>query len=664
MTRFLRVCLWVSFSALLSVPSVLAQSAPAPDAGPPPAHLSFVEGQVFLDREGRSESAVENIPLLDGDRIRTVRGRAEIMLGDGSLVHLDEYTTADVLADDLIRLLQGRINLVVIGARDPSRAVRYQVDAPTASAQSNGPGEYRVTANTSTGGSTSDLAVVRGNATFASDAGSVDVGAGERTVARDGEAPSQPVYFNSARWDAFDRWIATRRDAQIGTTSARYLPENLEPYAGTFDRYGTWRNDASNGYVWFPTVSADWRPYSVGYWRQYDQWDSFWIAGDQWGWPTHHYGRWGFSGGLGWYWIPARSWAASFVYWALGGDYVSWCPLGWNDYPVFGHWGVRGVYVGLHDGWNGWTVIPRRHFGSPVFASRVAIDGRRLDSRTRSSFAASRRSPVVGHAVARGQAITAGSRTGGLPPSGGSRGAGAPGPGDRTQQRRLTSEAPRAQMRGQTERTPRAEARSPQAAPAPERYSRRTVPGAPAGGRPDTETSAIARQTQQGGSIAGRRSAVSTEAGNAARVDRRSLPAAAPRVPTSESPRAEPQASPRDRSWGASSPAAIRPRASESPRAEPQASPRDRSWGASSPAAVRPRASESPRAEPQASPRDRSWGASSPAAVRPPATPRRESSSGGGSSGPSSRYNSGSATERSPSRGTSPPRRGRGGRPE
>jgi ferric-dicitrate binding protein FerR (iron transport regulator) len=132
MTRFLRVCLWVLLSALFTAPSVFAQSAPAPDTAPPPAHVSLVEGQVFLEREGRSESALENVPLLDGDRLRTERGRAEIMLGDGSLLHLDETTTVDMLAGDLIRLLGGRINLVVLGARDPSRAVAYQVDAPAA----------------------------------------------------------------------------------------------------------------------------------------------------------------------------------------------------------------------------------------------------------------------------------------------------------------------------------------------------------------------------------------------------------------------------------------------------------------------------------------------------------------------------------------------------
>ena len=709
MTRLLRVCLWVSLSALTSAPSVLAQLAPAPDATPPPAHLSVVEGQVFLDREGRSEPAVENVPLLDGDRIRTERGRAEIMLGDGSLLHIDEGTTADVLAGDLIRLLQGRLIIVVIGARNPSRAVVYQLDAPAASVQTNGPGEYRVTAVNAADANTTELAVVRGDATFANDVGSVNVRAGERSMARDGEAPGQPQYFNSARWDEFDRWSAARREAQLGSTSAYFLPQDLEPYSRTFDRYGTWRIDESSGYVWFPTVSADWRPYSVGYWRQYDQWDSFWIAGDPWGWPTHHYGRWGFSVRHGWYWIPARSWAPSFVYWALGGDYVSWCPLGWNDSPVFGHWGVPGVYGGLHNGWPGWTVIPRRHFGSPVFASHVAVDPRRLDSQTRSAFVAGRRSPEVGHAVPRGRAITATARTEAAPPSSGPRGAGLPGRGDRAQQRSAISEAPRAEMRGQTERPQRAEARSPQAAPAPGPYLRRTVPGAPAGGGPNGGISATERQAQQSGWSSGQRSDPAAASGSAERVGRRPLPEAAPRVPGDAGERA----SARQRSAGPTSGERL-PVPSSSPRLESRPMPRAESapaprveyrsmpraesapaprveyrsmpGGESAPAPrveyrSMPRAESAPAPRVESRPMPRVESAPAPRVESgptsrsapdigprpepsPSAAPRPAPSPGGGPAAPSSRYNPGSATQPPPSRGTSPPGRGRGGRPE
>jgi hypothetical protein len=440
MTNNRRARLWVSCLLVLWPAAALAQSDAAAPSGPPPAHLSLLEGRVVVDREGRSDAAVANLPLLDGDRVRTMDGRAEVILPDGSLLHLDRDTTVDLLAADLLRLLNGRVYVIARGARDPQRAVRYQVDAPVASVQTGGPGEFRVWAADSARGREVELAVYRGLATIASSYGAEDLRAGERSVVRDGLAPSTPQYFNSARWDEFDRWSAARRDELLGATSAQYLPSELTVYSSTFDQYGTWRSDPVEGAVWYPSVAVDWRPYSVGYWRSYPAWNSFWIAGDPWGWPTHHYGYWGFSFSFGWYWKPARVWAPSWVYWAHSPGYVSWCPLGRYGYPVFGHFGVRGHHYGTHvDPWRGWTVVPRGHYGAPVPMHRVAVDGRRLDAGARGGFAARRDAPEGPRAMARPNTTA---RAIPRPPSGGGlaepRGAGTarpsgqarPSPGD------------------------------------------------------------------------------------------------------------------------------------------------------------------------------------------------------------------------------------------
>ncbi len=202
---------------------------------------------------------MSNLPLLDGDRLRTADGRLEVILPDGSLLHLDRATTVDMLAADLFRLLQGRVTLIVRGARDPQRAVRYQIDAPVASVQTGGPGEFRVWSAESAGGREVELAVFSGQAILASEAGTEEVRAGERSVVRDGLAPSAPQYFNSARWDEFDRWSAARRDERLGTVSVQYLPAELTVYASTFDRYGTWRDEptrARSGTPRWPPTGA------------------------------------------------------------------------------------------------------------------------------------------------------------------------------------------------------------------------------------------------------------------------------------------------------------------------------------------------------------------------------------------------------------------------
>jgi len=403
MTTSRRFSLWVSCLLAFSAPAGFAQSdlVQQPSGSPPP-HLALIEGRAFIDREGRSDPATENLPLLDGDRLRTTDGRLEVVLPDGSLLHVDRDTTVDVMAADLLRLLHGRVYVIVRGARDPQRAVRYQVDAPVASVQTGGPGEFRVWAAETASGREVELAVFRGRATIASSAAAEEVRAGERSLVRDGLAPSAPQYFNSARWDEFDRWSAARRDERLGTASAQYLPSELAVYASTFDQYGTWRYDATDGAVWYPTVAVDWRPYSVGYWRTYPTWGAFWVGGDPWGWPTHHYGYWGFSFSFGWYWRPATVWGPAWVHWAYSPGYVSWCPLGRHGYPVFGHFGMRGHYYGNHvDPWRGWTVMPRRHYGTPTPVHRVAIDGHRLDPAARGGFTPGRPAESQARAIPR-----------------------------------------------------------------------------------------------------------------------------------------------------------------------------------------------------------------------------------------------------------------------
>jgi hypothetical protein len=391
MTNVRIALMGMAVACLIGARPALSQVDTSPSrALPVPAHVSIVDGAARIEREGRAETAVVNIPLLDGDRLRTDAGRVEVLFPDGSALHVDQHTTVDLLAPDLLRLVEGRILLLVAGADDPARAVRYQVDAPAASVQADGPGEYRV----SIVGNDVELAVITGSATFATDLGSVPVRAGERSVASPSSSPTSPSYFNSARADGFDRWSNDQREERVGQVSSRYLPADLRTYSGTFDRYGNWERDDTYGDVWYPAAPAAWRPYQDGYWNTYPGYGSVWIGMELWSWPTHHFGRWGVSLAGRWFWIPARTWGPAWVYWAVNQDYVGWCPLGWNNDPVYGMWGVRGAFnYSHHDPWRGWTVVPSHLFGRHESMARIAIDGRRLDDRVRTSFIAQRTSP-------------------------------------------------------------------------------------------------------------------------------------------------------------------------------------------------------------------------------------------------------------------------------
>jgi hypothetical protein len=332
-----------------------------------PAHIAYLDGDAALARDGRAEQATINMPLITGDRLRTDKGRAEVIYGDGSVLDIDHFTSVDFLSDDLIRLLEGRVRLTVNG-RD---RVSYRIDTPSGAVRIEWPGEYRVALVGEGGARDVELVAIRGQATLVNDLGETEVRAGERAMATAGMAPSYAQGYNSARWDAFDEWVNWRRDERMGTTSARYLPDDIHGYAGDFDRYGDWRYEHEYGYVWYPRVQVGWRPYYHGHWNWFGPWGWTWISYDRWGWPTHHYGRWGFRAGS-WFWVPRRHWGPAYVYWASAPGYVGWCPLGWNNRPLFSIINVVNVRRG-YDPYHAWTVIPRRSFGVRTGVPRYAV---------------------------------------------------------------------------------------------------------------------------------------------------------------------------------------------------------------------------------------------------------------------------------------------------
>ena len=388
--RFLRTALTLAAVVCTGAPVARAQDA----FDSPPPHLSIVEGAATLDREDFSEPATGGAPLVPGDRVRTERGRAEILFPDGSAIDLDEFTSIEFDAPTLMRLTNGRILLSIAGSANPAAALQFQIDTPVASAQTDGPGEYRVSMLGGPSGLQTEMAIVRGAGALVTEAGTMPLRAGERSVAWDNAAPSQPQYFNAARFDAFDQWALGLRDQRLGSRSqsAQYLPADLRIYGGELDRYGSWGYEASYGNVWYPSVGPDWRPYYDGYWSSVPTYGWTWIGVDVWSWPTHHYGRWGY-GRNRWFWIPDRRWAPAWVSWGGAPGYVSWCPLGFDNRPVF----ALSVSIGSRgwggDNWRGWTVVSRDHFGGRRNVHQFAVSPRSLPSNV--GFVAERSAPVA-----------------------------------------------------------------------------------------------------------------------------------------------------------------------------------------------------------------------------------------------------------------------------
>jgi hypothetical protein len=355
--------------------SAYAQEPTDPAPTPAPANLAYVDGAVDVVQDGVTERADPPLMLIAGDIVRTHNGRAEIVFGDGTLLHLAQDAELEVLADEHLRLTGGRVIIRLSHAA----ARPYVVDTPASSVRLESEGEYAITIDRAT---RLEVAVTRG-AAHVNDASTWTVRGGQRLTLAGTAARPLIESFNTARWDTFAQWSAERAHGVTTSSSAAQLPYQLRPYAPVLDHYGRWDYLAPHGYVWVPSVGVTWRPYYDGSWS-FTRYGWTWRGRERWAWPTHHYGRWGFTGAV-WYWVPATAWAPAWVSWSVAPGYVSWAPYGWYGSVGLRAWAQRDhpAYAPHYSPWRGWTVVRRDHFAPRHDVRRYAIDGDRLDDTTR-----------------------------------------------------------------------------------------------------------------------------------------------------------------------------------------------------------------------------------------------------------------------------------------
>lgn len=126
--------------------------------------------------------------------------------------------------------------------------------------------------------------------------------------------------------------------------------------------YGIWVYYRPYGYVWIPgDAPYGWRPYTQGHWVWTDygwMWHSQYI----WGWAPFHYGRWGWSRNLGWYWVPGTVWGPGWVTWRSSNLYIGWAPLP-PAVPFVVGVGVRSTAFSIPD--SHWVFVGGNYFLEP-----------------------------------------------------------------------------------------------------------------------------------------------------------------------------------------------------------------------------------------------------------------------------------------------------------
>jgi len=380
MNKLMKQASLLAIAVIVSIPLGLA----AQDEGFYPysyARLSYVNGSVYVQRTSDLgyEKGEVNLALVQGDKMGTESGQAEIHFGRRNYLRLDDNTKVEFAVlptegDERIKIhvTEGRTYLRVSHlALDKG----VEVHTPDASFYVLEEGLYRF--DVMLDRETRALAR-EGSLEAATEDGSVLVRSREIVTAADGRLLGDPEYANS-REDGFDDWNGSR-DAQFAQRSGRqYLPSEISEYEEELDQNGHWVYERPYGNVWVPNVThADWRPYLYGRWVWYPVIGWTWVSYESWGWSVYHYGRWHWRFGLGWYWIPRHHWRPAWVHWWWDRDYVGWAPLSWYNRPVLI---VNNTFYDRHDDRyfsahnRAMTVVRRDHLQAREIVRRQAGAG-------------------------------------------------------------------------------------------------------------------------------------------------------------------------------------------------------------------------------------------------------------------------------------------------
>jgi len=342
------------------------------------ARLSYINGNVYIQRatELDYEQGIINMPLTEGDRMGTTDGRAEIYLGRGKFLRLDQNTKIDFLnlpkrEDDLtqIQLWTGSI---YFSLRSLKREKCIEIHTSDVSLYILEDGLYRVDVR----GDETEIFVFSGLIEAAGKTGSVLIKEAQRLEAIQGHFVGHPSGFAAVAEDSFDRW-SQERDYELRKHMARrYLDPELEDFEYELAAYGEWIQIQPFGYVWVPGgIDPYWRPYWHGRWLWLPMSGWTWLPYESWGWVTFHFGRWHWSAAVGWYWIPTSVWGPAWVHWHWGYDYVGWAPLSYWGYPGVV---INNTYYGQHTGEyypyrsRALTVVHKNHLSARTI-SKVAL---------------------------------------------------------------------------------------------------------------------------------------------------------------------------------------------------------------------------------------------------------------------------------------------------
>ena len=297
-----------------SVPGTLSSQPSTPVSGYSKVRIvriSEVKGEVKLDRQtGKGfESAMPNLPVVEGERLKTGNGVAEVEFEDNSTVRvapnsLVEFPRLELLPSgakaSAINVAQGMVYVSLVNTKGNEFAVNVGQN------KINLPPDTHIRLQLT--GDQASLAVLHGDAVVTEPSGTTTVGK-DKTMTFNLAGQSQPIIAKNVTQEPFDNWD---KDAvQYHKSYANASSFGNSPYSygiNDMNYYGSF-SSGCGGSMWRPYfASANWDPYGSGVWAYYPSAGYSWVSPYPWGWTPYHYGSWAFCEGLGWGWRPGGSW--------------------------------------------------------------------------------------------------------------------------------------------------------------------------------------------------------------------------------------------------------------------------------------------------------------------------------------------------------------------
>ena len=273
--------------------------------------LSEVKGEVQLDRQtGKGfESAMTNLPVIEGERLQTANGVAEIEFEDNSTVRvaqnsLVEFPRLELLPSgakaSAVTVVHGMVYVNLLNTKGNEFTVNVGQN------KINLPPDSHIRLQLMK--DQVSLAVLHGQAMVEEPSGPSTVGK-DKTLTFSLAGESQPVIAKNVTREPLDSWD---QDAvQYHKSFANASSYGNSPYSygiNDMNYYGSFASGCG-GSFWRPYfASASWSPYGSGAWAYYPSAGYSWVSPYPWGWTPYHYGSWGFCQGLGWGWQPGGMW--------------------------------------------------------------------------------------------------------------------------------------------------------------------------------------------------------------------------------------------------------------------------------------------------------------------------------------------------------------------